>query len=717
MVDQDLPKRFAILIGIDFYSHGNARQDAKVKYHTLRGCVRDVDAVEDYIMNRLSVEKDCIRKLTASVPGDVQQNKPVEDVNTIPTYDNMVRAIKFVTEFASPGDLIYIHYSGHGAKVATIFTDLKGNTGIDEALVPTDICTGGRYLRDIEFRSLLAEMVHKQLNVTVTLDCCHSGVVATEGVVCRGISQVDATRLPSDEISGIPHYRILPKKQSWLLEPDGYDLFAAAHQNGKAYEMVFPGVRGGCHGALTYWMLDTLISRGNSTNRLLYQTTTNNIRARDPGNQCAAPQVPYFAGNAERYFYGFEDTQNTSSIAVGHVKGRRMTHIYAPYKGEYQIHQVKAVDRLYAMDWGKFSSDIAPLVFEPSRSTNDYKSNNFDTFTVEVNRDGMYELWSRTGTCIQPVPEFVPCSIADIFLSRMARVAQYQVIKDLKGTEHALMNGKLLLRVKGYEYDGSNETILDVKHGHQITMVFENHSEVGVYLTIFDLQPLWGITQIYPDVMDSEYVGPGHKREICMEVTLPAGITSDTAVDIIKAFATIDRMSFRALEIEDIDIHPDTEGPVERHSGLSTQSLYDQLTTTNGDATTEGSCARVWQTAQISVRVSRSLDRDYRHPGSLNDVEENLDGQELVAREIANHLSTVIVTGIRDLVILPAPNHTKPGILKEMVQKVFNPGMSQSGNVMWRCMRKEIHRDHSIRSGGEVPELPDCTTCDHTIIS
>lgn len=97
----------------------------------------------------------------------------------------------WILQAAEAGDLVYIHYSGHGAQATTVFPTLKGDAGLDEALVPTDINTDtGKYVRDIEL-SLYLKMVDKGLIVTVVLDCYHSASATRSSgrVGLRGIPQ------------------------------------------------------------------------------------------------------------------------------------------------------------------------------------------------------------------------------------------------------------------------------------------------------------------------------------------------------------------------------------------------------------------------------------------------------------------------------------------------------------------------------------------------
>jgi hypothetical protein len=233
--------------------------------------------------------------------------------------------------------------------------------------------------------------------------------------------------------------------------------------------------------------------------------------------------------------------------------------------------------------------------------------------------------------------------------------------------------------VLDHPFDGSNETAVEVKDGDEITIVFENNSHMPVNLTILDLQPLWGITQIYPEVTDYEEIDPGARRELQLEVTRPPGITSRMTVDTIKAFVTVDRTSFRALEMDDIDISPDTESPAERHGSISLQSLLDRLLISQGQI--HGSSAGGWETREISVRVC------------------DIDAEEETARQIVKQLLTVVATGRRDLVILPSSSTTISDKMKEIAMTFLNLGASRflrtpretqhspiQRRVMWRCV-------------------------------
>ena len=146
------PNLYAILIGVDCY-FPNKLPDGS-SYDSLEGCVNDITQVEQFLNTRLNVTRTI--KLTASEKGA----KPAEASQDLwPTKKNIKQAFDDITIAAQKGDLVYIHYSGHGGRAKTCFAELKGANGLDEGLVPTDIgSSSGNYLRDLEIAYLLQTM-------------------------------------------------------------------------------------------------------------------------------------------------------------------------------------------------------------------------------------------------------------------------------------------------------------------------------------------------------------------------------------------------------------------------------------------------------------------------------------------------------------------------------------------------------------------------------
>jgi hypothetical protein len=262
---------YALLIGIDCYLPG--RLPDGIWYPPLGGCVRDIAHIEDFLRNQLKIPENNVQKLTSSVGPD---NTPLEKEEQWPTYENMVAAFKNLTDLANPGDHIYVHYSGHGGRAKTLVPEKKGENGVDEALVPTDIHKSeARYLRDLELAVICQRIVEKEIHLSVVLDCCHSGgaVRGVADVAIRGIGRIDYSSRPQASLvatnsellaalsdKGQRGTRNVSLTSGWLPEPEGYVLLAACRPTESAYEYAFSGSER--NGALTYWLLDAMSHYG-----------------------------------------------------------------------------------------------------------------------------------------------------------------------------------------------------------------------------------------------------------------------------------------------------------------------------------------------------------------------------------------------------------------------------------------------------------------------
>jgi hypothetical protein len=302
------PKLYAVLVGVDCYLQGMLPDG--MYYRSLSGCVNDVLRVERFLRDRLGLDDEHIYKLTAS---NAQTGRPAEPPEQWPTYENIVDLLKRVTRTAEPGDHVYIHYSGHGGRAPTMLPELKGEAGLDESLVPTDICRPeARYLRDVELAHLLKTMVDAQIVVTVVLDSCYSGSAARGegGATVRGADDIDNTPRPAEsrvasKAELAASWRsLLPEMppgikpgSGWLPEPSGYVLLAACRAFEGANEYDFGG--GAKSGVLTHWLLDSLTLLGpHLTYRALHGRVLAKVHA------MFVQQTPQLQGEADRVVFG-----------------------------------------------------------------------------------------------------------------------------------------------------------------------------------------------------------------------------------------------------------------------------------------------------------------------------------------------------------------------------------------------------------------------------
>ena len=118
-------------------------------------------------------------------------------VNRQATKVGIVGAFKRMTASCKHGDVVYIHYSGHGQQMTDVHNDEKD--GLDECWIPYDACRkasatyhGERHLTDDELNVYLNAIRNKigaKGKLLVVIDACHSGdgTRGDDNEVVRGV--------------------------------------------------------------------------------------------------------------------------------------------------------------------------------------------------------------------------------------------------------------------------------------------------------------------------------------------------------------------------------------------------------------------------------------------------------------------------------------------------------------------------------------------------
>lgn len=149
------PKLHAVLIGIDWYLAGSIRK--------LDGAVADAKAMESYLKDHLTVPKSQITTLH----------------NDQATREAIIQAIKDLRS-DEKGDPFLIYFAGHGAE-GKRSTDSRPSDPTTQMIIPYDFeepddDSTVQGILDCEFNELLEKLATTQGdNITVILDCCHSG--------------------------------------------------------------------------------------------------------------------------------------------------------------------------------------------------------------------------------------------------------------------------------------------------------------------------------------------------------------------------------------------------------------------------------------------------------------------------------------------------------------------------------------------------------------
>jgi hypothetical protein len=129
--------------------------------HQLSGCINDVQAMKYFLLNNADYSPDSMTILT-----DHSILKP--------TRDNIERQMKALIANSTKGDILYLHYSGHGSKIRDNSGDEKD--GNDEVIVPLDYLTAS-IITDDWIHSEILQKVPEGVFLFCTFDCCNSGSI------------------------------------------------------------------------------------------------------------------------------------------------------------------------------------------------------------------------------------------------------------------------------------------------------------------------------------------------------------------------------------------------------------------------------------------------------------------------------------------------------------------------------------------------------------
>ncbi|KAI9387471.1 hypothetical protein POPTR_010G175000v4 [Populus trichocarpa] len=129
----------------------------------LKGCINDVKRMYQCLVDRYGFSEDNVTILIDT-----------DDSYTQPTGRNVRQALKDLVRSAEPGDMLFVHYSGHGTRLPAE-TGEDDDTGYDECIVPCDM----NLITDDDFRDFV-DQIPQGCRITVVSDSCHSGGLIDE---------------------------------------------------------------------------------------------------------------------------------------------------------------------------------------------------------------------------------------------------------------------------------------------------------------------------------------------------------------------------------------------------------------------------------------------------------------------------------------------------------------------------------------------------------
>ncbi|NER79775.1 MAG: caspase family protein, partial [Leptolyngbya sp. SIO1D8] len=298
---------YALLVGINEY-----RAVSK-----LRGCVNDVEAVEQFLLEKCHVPEAHIRTL---------KDEEATRQNILDTFQHFLIQNPQIQR----ADQILFWYSGHGSRSR----DTQGiePDGYLETLVPQDSRTEGIYdISDKEIAILLEDLAAaKGENITVVLDSCHSGS-GTRDITIEGETVALAREVPADDrIPPVDLDSAFLKRSvgsgsqpsGWSSPTTPYVLLAGcrSHEQSNEYLVQTGDTDGVWHGALTHFILKALKTLAPDS---LYSELHEQVAAQVNG--IYSTQMPQCEGDRDRQVFGGARVERDPFIVVQAFDGHTVT--------------------------------------------------------------------------------------------------------------------------------------------------------------------------------------------------------------------------------------------------------------------------------------------------------------------------------------------------------------------------------------------------------
>jgi hypothetical protein len=306
---------WAIIVGIDLYSTQHAEKN-------LKGCCNDAVLLYDFFRGSLGMPENNIR-MHLSRNNASPAVKP-DPPSMKPTIWNFYDSIDWVEKRASPGDLLHIHFSGHGTRGRTIYTMEKSATGQDERL-----CFIDNDMTDLELGDKLDNLAARKLILLVSLDCCFSGGATrwdeNYTVRCMPTTGSEACDMVNAEnqsweesMDPEPRSRHSNLNKGWLYKDRDYNVIAACQPHEKSIEG--PAKSGRVYGVLTlilvYRLKQLHMAHGLfSTTYAVFQGTLEAAMKDEVGH--LTQQQPMLLGPRDRILfraYTYDDSRKCAYV-------------------------------------------------------------------------------------------------------------------------------------------------------------------------------------------------------------------------------------------------------------------------------------------------------------------------------------------------------------------------------------------------------------------
>lgn len=267
----------AVLIGINRYQVPGA---------DLRGCVNDVNNLQKALTQYYGFASKDVTVLT-----DLKATKKV-----------MQAAIQKLVTGGKKGDVLLLHYSGHGSNVPDDDGDEADKR--DEILCPTDLDWKDP-LRDDWLRKTLNKL-KTGVGLTVIMDCCHSGtntraILPPDAPIKErylpspwDLVAAESGRKPRGTVKGeLRSSSRAKRRKSDVVHADICELLITGCRDTQTSADAF--ISGTYNGALTYYLVESIKeANGKLSYRELHKQTLAKLKDE-------YDQVPQLEGNKGKF--------------------------------------------------------------------------------------------------------------------------------------------------------------------------------------------------------------------------------------------------------------------------------------------------------------------------------------------------------------------------------------------------------------------------------
>ena len=271
--------RKALLIGINRY---------RIPGADLRGCINDVKNLRAALTTYCGFSSSNVTTLT----------------DFAATTRAMQASIEKLVRGARKGDVLLLHYSGHGANVPDDDGDEADRR--DEILCPTDL-DWKKPLRDDWLRKTFDGLGTKRVSLTVIMDCCHSGtntrltLPADSKVIPRylpnpwDIMAVESGRTLRGKVVGeLRRSSRASRKRSDVVDADIPELLLTGCRETQTSADAYIGHS--YNGAFTYHLVQAIKeAKGQLSYRELHARTVTRL------SRAGFDQVPQLEGRKEKF--------------------------------------------------------------------------------------------------------------------------------------------------------------------------------------------------------------------------------------------------------------------------------------------------------------------------------------------------------------------------------------------------------------------------------